>query len=234
MAAADGEHVQHSSSGQLYTGGGVALETAGAGGAVGTLRVSVCGSAAALVARGGAWPGGGQGALEGFVEALRGRDLLVVGSGIDLVGRRLGARIDRGDFGLVARVNKPYGEPLDAGRRMDLLVTRWSSWLGRFFPGWGYTGPVLVLNEHKGMSEAEHRAACLEVGWQHVSAGVLACMWALNRGARRVRVVGFGYDPLRGWAADKRYPDREKDGNPLYHWKQEQRWLAQNVEHLRP
>jgi hypothetical protein len=165
---------------------------------------------------------------------MRGRDVLVVGSGVDLVGRRLGPRIDRGEYGLVVRVNKPYGEPRDAGRRMDLLVTRWSSWVARFFPGLAYDGPVLVLNEHKGMSEAEHRAASLELGWQHVSAGMLACMWCLNRGARRVRVVGFGYDPQRGWAADKRYPDGQKDGNPLYNWKQEQRWLANNVEHLRP
>lgn len=230
MAAANGEHVLDSRSGQLYSCGSVALGSADFGGAVGALRIGICGGAAALVARRPAWPGGGQGAVEAAARQVSGRDVLVVGSGVDLAGRRLGARIDRGAFGLVVRVNKPYAMGRDAGRRVDLLVTRWSPWCERWFPG--YAGPVVVLNEHRGFSEAEHEAARLEVGWQHVSAGVLACLWCLNRGAQRVRVVGFGYEAARGWARDKRYPDGVRDENPLYNWPLEQHWLARNVDFL--
>lgn len=155
--------------------------------------------------------------------------VLVIGSGADLAGRKLGTKIDAGTFGAVIRVNKPYGSPVDVGSRMDFLVTRYSSWIQRYFPGPTIGCPKIILNEHRGITEEEHQAACSEVGWKHVSAGTLACMWALNRGAVQVFALGFGYHPDRGWPAEKRYPDGTLDTNPHYNWAAENRWLENNV-----
>lgn len=44
---------------------------------------------------------------------------IVIGSGLDLAGRKLGARIDSGSFGKVFRVNKLYGSLQDVGIRTD-------------------------------------------------------------------------------------------------------------------
>lgn len=162
---------------------------------------------------------------------MRDADFVVVGSGVDVVGRGIGARVDAGEFGRVVRVNKPYGAPADIGTRTDLLVTRWTPWVTRFFGEcWQPEAPVVVLNECKGIAADELMAARVEVGWQNVSAGVLACMWLLNRGARRVRVVGFGWRPDAGWDVGKHYPGGERDENPNYYWDLERHWLAHNVE----
>ena len=162
------------------------------------------------------------------METLKGR-VLVIGSGSDLVGRRLGKKIDSGFWQTVIRVNKFYGGQLEAGSRMDVLVTRYASWVQRFFPGPTLGCPKVFLNEHVGWSQEEHIAALNEVQHPAVSAGLCACMWALNRGARAVDVIGFGYHPVTGWAPNKRYPDGTVDQNPHYNWAAENRWLENNV-----
>ena len=144
------------------------------------------------------------------------------------MGRQLGAQIDAGDFGLVVRVNKPYGEKIDVGNRTDVLVTRWRSWVGKYFPD---SPPCtrMVINEHLGISPEEIAAAAAEIGWPKISAGLLACQWALNRGARRVYAIGFGYRRGQGFSAQKRYPDGTVDSNANYDWPRENRWLENNV-----
>lgn len=154
---------------------------------------------------------------------------IIIGSGADLVGRRLGKKIDSGHFDRVIRVNKPYGDPVDVGARMDVLVTRYASWIQKYFPGPTIGCPKIIINEHVGISESEHLAAASEIGWKHVSAGTLACMWALNRGARQVFALGFGFHPDRGWPTAKSYPDGTPDNNPHYNWPRENRWLENNV-----
>lgn len=154
---------------------------------------------------------------------------IVIGSGADVVGRGLGSCIDAGDFGLVLRVNKPYGVPEDVGSRIDVLVTRWQSWIQKYFPGPTLGCQRVVLNEHLGISAEEMRAAAQEIGHPHVSAGLLACMWALNRGARQVYAIGFGYRRGQGWPEGKVYPDGTVDRNERYDWPRENRWLENNV-----
>ncbi len=156
------------------------------------------------------------------------KSCIVIGGGIDTVGRRLGERIDSGAFGVVVRVNKPYGDAVDVGVRTDVLVTRWQSWIERFFPGLPPCCRV-VINEHLGISPVEIASASAEIGWGSVSAGLLACQWALNRGARKVFCIGFGYRLGKGWVARKTYPDGVKDQNPHYKWDRENRWLENNV-----
>lgn len=154
---------------------------------------------------------------------------IIIGSGRDVVGRRLGSFIDAGRFGSVVRVNKPYGSAVDVGGRMDVLVTRWQAWVNKYFPGPTIGCKMVFLNEHIGFTQEEHRCACEEVGWDNVSAGTLAAIWALNRGAGEVFALGFGYHPARGWPAEKRYPDGTLDTNPHYNWAAENRWLEKNV-----
>ena len=146
-----------------------------------------------------------------------------------MVGRKLGRRIDAGEFGVVLRVNKPYGSPEDVGSRMDVLVTRWSSWIRKYFPGPSIGCQWVVLNEKLGISAEEMRAAAQEIVHPHVSAGLLACMWALNRGARQVYAIGFGYRRGQGWPEGKVYPDGTVDRNERYDWPRENRWLENNV-----
>lgn len=160
---------------------------------------------------------------------LNKKNVLVIGSGRDLVGRRLGKKIDAGCWPVVIRVNKPYGSNLDVGARMDVLVTRYAAWVQRYFPGPTIGCPKVFLNEHFGWSKEEHLAALAEVQHPAVSAGICACLWALNRGARQVFVVGMGYHPVTGWAQQKRYPDGTVDPNPHYNWAAENRWLERNV-----
>ena len=157
------------------------------------------------------------------------KNVLVIGSGADLVGRRLGRLIDSGRWPVVVRVNKPYGAAADAGSRMDVLVTRYAAWVQRYFPGPTLGCPKVFLNEHFGWTREEHLAALNEVQHSAVSAGLCACLWALNRGARSVSVLGFGYNPATGWPAEKRYPDGTPDHNPHYNWQAEARWLENNV-----
>ena len=163
---------------------------------------------------------------------------LLIGSGIDLNGRRMAARIDSGHHGRVVRINKPYGHPLDTGTRCDLLVTRFPDWPTRFFgAALPATLPTLCLNTHTGtnlpadwppFTQEEHRAACAELGHPHASAGMLAAFYLLNRGQRHIAVIGFGYHPHTGWAPDKRYPDGTVDTNPAYNWPRERAWLQNN------
>lgn len=154
---------------------------------------------------------------------------IVIGSGADVAGRGLGSRIDAGEFGLVLRVNKPYGVPEDVGSRIDVLVTRWQPWIQKYFPGPTLGCQWVVLNEHLGISADEMRAAAMEIGHPHASAGLLACMWALNRGARQVFAIGFGYRRGQGWPGQKMYPDGTLDPNPNYNWPAENRWLENSV-----
>lgn len=64
---------------------------------------------------------------------IQGKDILIIGSGVDIVGRRLARFVDTWP-GVVVRCNKAYGDPLDIGRRTDLYFTRWESWVGTITP----------------------------------------------------------------------------------------------------
>lgn len=51
------------------------------------------------------------------------KNCIIIGSGSDLTGRKLGKLIDSGEFGKVFRVNKFYGNKDDVGTRTDYVVT---------------------------------------------------------------------------------------------------------------
>lgn len=83
---------------------------------------------------------------------LRNKNVLIVGSGCDLIGRRMSKWINDFD-GVVIRVNKRYGDPLDVGTRCDLWVTRWLSWIGNITPSEAVD--YVVLNDYQGITAGE-------------------------------------------------------------------------------
>lgn len=159
--------------------------------------------------------------------------MLLVGSGADLNGRRLGAAVDapRSRWDVVARLNRPYGDVRDVGRRTDVIFTRWKAWLD-WWPRATLDAvqDVLVLNECAGVSREELEMDCREIGHDCASIGLHAAAFLLRRGAR-VEALGFGW--LGGaFAREKRYPDGRRDGNPRYNWRAENVWLERNVKLL--
>lgn len=170
--------------------------------------------------------------------SLNNARVLLIGSGADLAGRRLGAVIDRSNrWQLVARCNKHYGSPLDVGRRCELAFVRWRSWLAQEGAAPGHAGgpwwpydvrcgirQLVVLNEYQGISAQEHAACAAEAGVDKPSCGLLAAWWLSVRGAR-VDCIGMGYNG-RAWATAKQYATRQADTNDHYDWAAEHRWMA--------
>lgn len=162
--------------------------------------------------------------------SFKNKTVLVIGSGADLDGRRLGKKIDSGHWDVVIRVNKMVGQPADIGSRMDILITRFRKWVPRFFPFPVAFDELVCLNEEVGISALEMTAAAIEANHDRASAGLIACMWALNRHAARVDAIGFGYSPATGFSSVKKYAVSKKiDNNPLYNWQNENEWLKKNV-----
>lgn len=175
-------------------------------------------------------------------ELINGKHVLVIGSGADNDGRKMGKEIDLGKWDVVIRCNKLYGAREDTGTRTDVLFTRWNSWLDNktFIPDEVMAGVkfTVIANQHIGTSRTEYSWLCAQVGNEQVSCGPQAVHWALTHGAARVDLIGFG---RRGGvftrdkvysSADKavgRVPDHETDNltdkNPLYNWDLERRWL---------
>lgn len=169
---------------------------------------------------------------------FRGVRVLVIGSGLDLNGRRLADAIDfSARWDVVARLNKYYGDPRDVGRRCELGFIRWRGWqtkqggavMREGQDWWPYDVRCgvrrwVVLNEFAGISPGEHDMTAAEAGVEKPSCGLLAVAWLLNRGARAVDVIGFGMGAT-GWLARKAYTNGVVDGNPHYDWEKEHRWM---------
>lgn len=154
------------------------------------------------------------------------KNVIVIGSGHDLNGRALGKKIDSDLWDIVVRCNKPYGRSADVGTRLDLIATRYRSWVNKFF---GPVQPceVVAFNEQYNISAAEYKAIMAEISWSAVSCGLLAAAWCLNRGASNVSVIGMGF--FGGLHRNEKiYDNGQRDKNPLYHWAREAQWMKNN------
>lgn len=175
-------------------------------------------------------------------DLIHGKNVLIIGSGADLDGRKLGKEIDLGKWDVVIRCNKLYGSREDTGTRTDVLFTRWNSWLDNkaFIPDEVMAGVkfTVIANQHIGVSRTEYGWLCSQVGKDQVSCGPQAVHWALAHGAARVDLIGFGRK--QGvFTKDKVYPEADKetgripnhhqhglvDRNPMYDWHMERMWL---------
>lgn len=177
---------------------------------------------------------------------IRGKKILVIGSGSDLDGRNMGELIDSDKWDIVARCNKMYGNPKDVGTRLDYVFTRWQQWLDNkeFFTKEQLDNAteIVVLNQHTALKrwdsfcETEYWWLCNQVGHEHVSCGAQTIAFFLNRGAKSVDVIGFGSKEGR-FLKDKVYTTGSKgttpvnnttkegkDENPLYDWHKERQW----------
>lgn len=82
---------------------------------------------------------------------IRGKNVLIIGSGCDMKGRRAAAFIDSFD-GVVIRCNRPYQSAQDGGKRCDLWFTRWRSWVGSITPK---DGEHIIINDCDGITQNE-------------------------------------------------------------------------------
>ena len=174
-----------------------------------------------------------------FEKSIKGKTVLIVGSGADIDGRRLKHEIDNTNrFDIVARVNKHYGVELDTGKRTDVIVTRWLQWVkdgSNFFDADELKNAkaTIILNQNVGFSETEQAILCNELQVEKVSAGIQAVSYFLNRGASVVYLLGFGMTK-EGFMNEKKYckhsinyKDGMKDTNKFYDWNKEKTWLKQ-------
>lgn len=156
---------------------------------------------------------------------LRGKKVLLVGSGIDLVGRKLGEAVDRGDWDLVVRCNHFQGDPEDVGHRTDIAVMRRYTGVQAFnSEAPEPAGFILPMNaEQDEITQSIERQAAQEVGHHVASCGVIAARWLLNRGAK-VSAIGMGHRADGTWEAQKTYPDGRVDHTTIYDWDKEHAW----------
>lgn len=177
---------------------------------------------------------------------LRGKTVLIIGSGNDLDDRKMGQIIDGDTYDIIARVNKHYGSPEDVGNRTDYIFTRWQQWLANsewFTPEeLEQAKEIVVLNQHTALkkfdsySRTEYEWLCHKVGHEAVSAGAQVVDYFLNRGVKHVDIIGFGCKNGK-FKRDKVYTKRSEgtmpthnttaegvDQNPLYNWHLERQW----------
>lgn len=177
-----------------------------------------------------------------FEKSIKGSTVLIIGSGADIDGRRMKNQIDNsGQFDIVARVNKMYGDELDTGTRTDVIVTRWLQWVKKgmnFFPDEMIENAkqIIILNQHVGFSESEFKIIVKELNHERVSAGIQAVSYFLNRGAKTIYLLGFGMTK-NGFMNEKKYckhsinyQDGMKDTNEYYDWNKEKQWLKQQPQ----
>lgn len=160
---------------------------------------------------------------------LKGKHILIIGSGADLNGRALADEIDSADsrWQFVIRCNAYYGRTEDVGTRTDLMWVRYLKWRSKF-PEVIRKQARCVSNFEGGFPQAERIAVANACGIRKASCGLLACWWALEMGAESVTVIGFGYSQGH-WDSVKRYPDGLVDSNPMYDWDKEHEWLERHV-----
>ena len=155
---------------------------------------------------------------------LKNRKVLLIGSGADLNGRKLGKRIDAGEWDVVVRCNHYYGSPEDVGTRTDLAMVR----LGKFEKDFMNEAPcppvrVIATNDGANFPREVVLKAAREVGHTEASCGVITARWLLNCGAR-LSVIGIGHYEDGSWIKQKTYPDGTVDTAGFCDWKKENAW----------
>ena len=162
----------------------------------------------------------------GVVTPLAGKKVLLIGSGSDLNGRKMGDRISAAEceWDMIARVNRPYGDAEDVGKRLDLCFVCRRVWLNyNFNPSFLRSGfRVIAFDDGVGCEQGYRSKAALgaNIGTKS-STGFAAAYWLLEQGAT-VEIIGFG---SRENMSVKTYPDGTVDNNPNYDWAAERQWL---------
>lgn len=165
---------------------------------------------------------------------LKNKKVLLIGSGVDIVGRKLGKHIDAGEWDVVVRCNHYYGTAEDVGTRTDLAVVRENKFEKTFIDE-APVCPVRVLCTNQGVNFPREllETAARQVGHREASIGVIAALWLLKCGAK-LSVIGIGHFPNGQWVKQKTYPDGTVDTAGFCDWEKENAWWQrqQNVELL--
>lgn len=171
-----------------------------------------------------------------YIDLIRGKRVLVIGSGSDLDNRNVN-EIAQG-YDVIIKVNKNYG---NSNVQPDIIFTRWASWIDddKLFPKYMLDNAkvIVIVNQHVGISATEIEWICEQIGHNHASCGLIAVHWALCKGASEVGVIGFGYsngafnrDKVYTTANNDHIPGNNtegtKDVNPLYDWHKERMFLC--------
>lgn len=165
---------------------------------------------------------------------VKNKSVLIIGSGIDLEGRKLKNYINN-FHGIVIRLNKLYGNYDDVGDRTDIIFSRWSRWIEdkyNFFPQdiVDNAKQIIYSNQYIGISKTETDIIAREAGVSHASQGLLAVCWALHRGAKEVILLGYGYDGYsfnndKIYCSNAGYPKGLKDNNKNYDFAKEREYF---------
>lgn len=170
------------------------------------------------------------------MKRLKGKKVLLIGSGKDLDGRKMGTIIDNSDaYDLVCRVNKGYGLVEDTGTRTDVIFIRYSQWIPKFFSGIYLKNckkRVVFFDGDPKMREFVEETK-KETGLETVSTGLLAARWLICNGAD-VTIIGYGYKN-GSFPKQKAYTvngviketSGVNDNTTTYDWEAENNWLLQ-------
>lgn len=155
---------------------------------------------------------------------LKGRSVLLIGSGKDLVGRQLGKRIDAGEWDLVVRCNHFHGDPADVGTRTDIAVLRIAKLEKSFMEEAPVAPKRMIVHTSGEVIPLELLVqAAAEVGHQEASCGVIAAVWLRENGAN-VTAVGIGHRPDGTWDKAKFYANGVRDTALYCDWDKEHAW----------
>lgn len=141
---------------------------------------------------------------------------IIIGSGSDLNGRKLGAAIDAGEFGEVVRVNKFYGELADVGVRTDWVFTLareffLTSCVRRFGHPLKVGRMVETRVSRRNMAPRLFRAALIDwLDLKSPSAGIEAVFGMVGRGYLPT-LIGYGFKGGAVVNRVKTYCDGRKD-----------------------
>lgn len=156
---------------------------------------------------------------------LKGKKVLLIGSGADLTGRAMQERIESGaEWAAVVRINKHYGAPEDVGCRTDVAVMARRVWFNYYFSACPNVPRMVAFAEGIGCPKDYRATVAAELGVERVSTGLAAAHLLLDAGAQ-VELIGFnapGGVPSEG---GKRYADGTLDTNEAYDWAAELKWL---------
>lgn len=156
---------------------------------------------------------------------LKGKKVLLIGSGNDIDGRAMQNIIDNSnEYDIIARVNKPYGFIKDIGLKTDIIFMRHSYWRNRFWPHFRNNYPPIVAFRGGINCSIEYdKAISKRYNLKLASTGLCAIHWLVEEAkVDNVAVIGFGYKD-GGFIENKTYTGTSiQDPNKNFDWHKEQ------------
>ena len=159
---------------------------------------------------------------------LKGKRVLLIGSGDDLNGRAMQVSIDGETCGwdAVARINRMFGDTADVGERVDIIFVakrEWGNWFFRM-PKEGEDRIIVAFRDGCACDRGyrEKTAQELHLG-EVVSSGLCAVHWLLEHGAQ-VDIIGFNA-PGGVWSGQKVYAVGRMDASKRFDWAAELAWI---------